>query len=131
MVNDFVQEKFAEDVEQVEESMMDTLDVREMYASGLFEVECMSLEDLLENSRYLAEHQAARVVAQKEEGETHQKPKRIDLVSLDIEGGEKELLNGFDFARFDQEAKNRPNIPLQEKCHRVILPGLRNISATP
>jgi hypothetical protein len=30
-----------------------------------------------------------------------------------------------------QEAKNWPNIPLQEKFHRVILRGLRNISHTP
>ena len=30
-----------------------------------------------------------------------------------------------------QEAKNWPNIPLQEKLHRGILRGLRNISATP
>jgi hypothetical protein len=30
-----------------------------------------------------------------------------------------------------QEAKNWPNIPLQEKFHRGILWGLRNISDTP
>ena len=30
-----------------------------------------------------------------------------------------------------QEAKNRPNIPLQEKFHRGVLRGLRNISDTP
>ena len=30
-----------------------------------------------------------------------------------------------------QEAKNRPNIDWQEKIHRGILRGLRNISETP
>jgi hypothetical protein len=30
-----------------------------------------------------------------------------------------------------QEAKNWPNIPLQEKFHTAILRGLRNISDTP
>ena len=30
-----------------------------------------------------------------------------------------------------QEAKSRPNIPLQEKFHRGILRGLRNISEPP
>jgi hypothetical protein len=35
-----------------------------------------------------------------------------------------------DEARF-QEAKNRPNIDWQEKIHRRILRGLRNISETP
>jgi hypothetical protein len=29
-----------------------------------------------------------------------------------------------------QEAKNRPNIPLQEKFYRGILKGVRNISDT-
>ena len=32
---------------------------------------------------------------------------------------------------FDQEAKNEPNIPLQEKFHKGILRVLRNISDTP
>ena len=29
-----------------------------------------------------------------------------------------------------QEAKNWPHIPLQEKCHRAILEGVKNISDT-
>ena len=33
--------------------------------------------------------------------------------------------------QIDQEAKNRPNIPLEEKFHRGILRGLRNIPDTP
>ena len=32
---------------------------------------------------------------------------------------------------FAEEAENRPNMPLQEKFHRGILRGLRNISHTP
>jgi hypothetical protein len=31
----------------------------------------------------------------------------------------------------DEEAKNRPNIDWQEKIHRGIVRGLRNISETP
>ena len=30
----------------------------------------------------------------------------------------------------DQEAKNRPNIPLKEKFHRALLEGVRNVSDT-
>jgi hypothetical protein len=45
---------------------------------------------------------------------------------------ELEKSRGFGFSSpKTQEAKNRPNIPSQEKFHRGVLRGLRNISETP
>ena len=50
-------------------------------------------------------------------------------VNAMIAGTKVEAIFGFcNIRNFDQEAKKRPNIPLQEKFHRGILRGVRNIS---
>ena len=47
------------------------------------------------------------------------------IAPIDVDAGNALL------ARGTQEGVNRPNIRLQEKFHRAVLRGLRNVSETP